>query len=106
MNPVAVGEPLDRDLVFDEIAACRRRLEQERGTRIDDFGHPQGRRNQITEKHCESVRCAGFRRWPSANGGTVSPGDDGFSLRRSLIDSWHRSAFEFAVDSLFGRLRP
>lgn len=81
-----------------EIDEGRARLEAELGESSRLFAYPYGGRRNLAEQNRSIPRELGLRCNVSAYGGTVSPGDDPFALKRTSITGWFRSPYMFGFE--------
>ncbi len=70
----------------EEIAASKRRLEDELGVEVKHFAYPFGRTWNIGEQTPDLVRRAGFQTAVTTNRGACGKGDDPFMLPRIVCD--------------------
>jgi peptidoglycan/xylan/chitin deacetylase (PgdA/CDA1 family) len=95
---VVAGEAAEQ-----EIDGARDRLQQETGTTVTLFSYPYGRVNQLSDANREYVKRSGFSCCPSAFGGNVHKGDDPFSILRTPISPWHKSPYQFGLESILAK---
>lgn len=87
-----------------EIRKGNERLEAELGESSGLFAYPYGGREHLAEANKSLPKELGLRCNVSAFGGTVSPGDDPFALKRTSITKWFSSPYIFAFELVTNRL--
>lgn len=90
----------------NEIGGGNARLVAELGESAGLFAYPYGGRQHLAEANKCIPKELGLRCNLSAYGGTVSPGDDPFSLRRTAITNWFSSPYSFGFELVTGRVEP
>jgi peptidoglycan/xylan/chitin deacetylase (PgdA/CDA1 family) len=88
----------------DEIGRGKARLEAELAESSGLFAYPYGGRDHLAEENKSIPRELGLRCNLSAYGGTVSLGDDPFSLRRTSITKWFTSPYVFGFELVTKRV--
>ena len=83
---VDIGAISSRERLIDEIAGCKRELEQAIGREVPYFAFPYGQHANLSAEAFLVAREAGYRGVCSAYGGYNFPGDDAFHLRRIHAD--------------------
>ncbi len=83
---VDLGGMLTADKLFDEIAGCKRELEQVIDTDVRFFAFPYGLHGNLSSAAFRVALTAGYEGVCSAYGGYNFPGDDAFHLRRIHAD--------------------
>lgn len=96
---VVVGDAARR-----EIQKGKERLEAELGESSGLFAYPYGGRENLAEENKPIPKELGLRCNVSAYGGTVSPGDDPFALKRTSISTWFASPYMFGFELVTNRL--
>ena len=89
-----------------EIGEGKARLEAELGESSGLFAYPYGGVEHLAEENKSIPRELGLRCNVSAFGGTVSPGDDPFALKRTSITNWFSSPYSFGFELVTGRVEP
>lgn len=82
----------------EEIVGAKRRLEAELRAEAEHFCYPFGRARQLSDANRVLVRAAGYRSCLSAYGGTVRAGDDAYHLKRTALDDWFTSPYQFGFE--------
>lgn len=95
---VVAGEQAVEEIVDSK--AC---MEREIGGEAAHFCYPFGRPWQMSEENRALVRAAGYRCCLSAYGGTVRPGDDAYRLKRTALDTWYTSPYQFGFEVAWRR---
>jgi peptidoglycan/xylan/chitin deacetylase (PgdA/CDA1 family) len=94
-----VGDEARREIMEGKI-----RLEKELGESSGLFAYPYGGREHLAEENKPIPKQVGLRCNVSAYGGTVSPADDPFALKRTSITKWFNSPYIFAFELITNRL--
>ena len=76
----------NRELVREEIAGSKRRIEAELGHPVEHFCYPSGQAVDVSEAAMDSVREAGFATAVTSEIGLAQPGDDPLMLHRIGVD--------------------
>jgi peptidoglycan/xylan/chitin deacetylase (PgdA/CDA1 family) len=87
-----------------EIAEGKARLEAELSESSGLFAYPYGGRAHLAEESKSLPSELGLRCSVSAYGGTVTEGDDPFSLKRTSITKWFTSPYMFGFELVTARL--
>lgn len=87
-----------------EIGEGKARLESELSESSGLFAYPYGGREHLANENKSIPKELGLRCNLSAYGGTVSLGDDPFTLKRTSITRWFTSPYLFAFELVTKRL--
>jgi peptidoglycan/xylan/chitin deacetylase (PgdA/CDA1 family) len=96
---IVVGEAARR-----EIGEGKARLEAELQESSGLFAYPYGGRDHLAEENKPIPKELGLRCNLSAYGGTVSLGDDPFTLKRTSITKWFTSPYLFGFELVTKRV--
>lgn len=96
---VVVGED-----ARSEIAGGSTRLDAELSESSGLFAYPFGGRGQLADENKPLPKELGLRCNVSAYGGTVRSGDDPFALKRTPINHWFVSPYQFGFELVAGYL--
>lgn len=99
MNHANLAE-LSEEEARREIGGCREMLAGELGENAKLFAYPFGGENHITSRARDIIASSGFECCLSCHGGTVSPGDDVFELRREPINTWVSRPYQYGFELL------
>ncbi len=91
------------DAVREDLAASRRKLNDELGISAPLFAYPFGGRQNISQLSRDLVRAEGFSCCLSCYGGTNSANADPFALNRIGIADWFATPNQFGFELLTGR---
>jgi peptidoglycan/xylan/chitin deacetylase (PgdA/CDA1 family) len=87
-----------------EIGEGKARLEAELAESSGLFAYPYGGREHLSEENKSIPKELGLRCNLSAYGGTVSLGDDPFTLKRTSITKWFTSPYLFGFELVTNRV--
>jgi peptidoglycan/xylan/chitin deacetylase (PgdA/CDA1 family) len=90
-----------RDEQCAEIRDGRETLEAWLGKPLQTFAYPYGTRRDYTAETAAVVQAEGFRAACTTVHGSVEPGDDLFTLRRSAVFNWDGAFFAQRLNSFF-----
>lgn len=96
---VVVGEE-----ARSEIAGGSKRLDAELSESSGLFAYPFGGRRHLADENRSLPKELGLRCNVSAHGGTVRSGDDPFALKRTPINHWFVSPYQFGFELVMGHL--
>ena len=92
------------DVAEAEIVGSRERLQRELGGVTPVFCYPFGRPEQITEENRAIVRRVGLRCCLSAHGGTLDGRSDPYRLKRTAMNAWFATTWQWGFET--ARMRP
>jgi peptidoglycan/xylan/chitin deacetylase (PgdA/CDA1 family) len=90
----------------NEILAGKARLEAELSESSSLFAYPFGGRKHLADENKSLPKELGLRCNVSSYGGTVHSGDDPFALKRTPINHWFASPYQFGFELVAGYLEP